>query len=63
MLELEKLTGNQVSVLNTSRHRCGEVMICSSNDAFNMFYGSDLEYMVMEDLLLVNNFEGHHGAC
>jgi glycosyltransferase involved in cell wall biosynthesis len=48
MLELEKLTGNGV-VLNTSLNRRGEPMICSPTDALNMFFGSDLEYLIMED--------------
>ena len=51
MLELEKLTGNGV-VLNTSLNRRGEPMICSPTDALNMFYGSDLEYLIMEDILV-----------
>jgi carbamoyltransferase len=54
MLELEKLTGNGV-VLNTSLNRRGEPMICSPTDALNMFFGSDLEYLVMEDVLVVKN--------
>ena len=59
MAELEKLTGNGV-VLNTSLNRRGEPMICSPTDALNMFYGSDLEYLVMEDILVVK--ETRHGA-
>jgi carbamoyltransferase len=51
MLELEKLTGNGV-VLNTSLNRRGEPMICSPTDALNMFFGSDLQYLVMEDVLV-----------
>ncbi|MBK9325682.1 MAG: carbamoyltransferase [Hydrogenophilales bacterium] len=51
MLELEKLTGNGV-VLNTSLNRRGEPMICSPTDALNMFFGSDLQYLVMEDILV-----------
>ena len=54
MLELEKLTGNGV-VLNTSLNRRGEPMICSPTDALNMFFGSDLEYLVMEDVLVVKD--------
>ena len=54
MVELEKLTGNGV-VLNTSLNRRGEAMICSPTDALNMFFGSDLEYLVMEDVLVVKN--------
>ncbi|MBK6630907.1 MAG: carbamoyltransferase [Betaproteobacteria bacterium] len=52
MLEMEKLTGNGV-VLNTSLNRRGEPMICSPTDALNMFFGSDLQYLVMEDVLVV----------
>ncbi len=47
--ELEKLTGNAV-VLNTSLNRRGEPMVCSPTDALNMFFGSDLRYLVMEDV-------------
>ena len=49
--ELEKRTGNAV-VLNTSLNRRGEPMVCSPKDALNMFFGSDLEYLVMEDVLV-----------
>jgi carbamoyltransferase len=49
--ELEKLTGNAV-VLTTSLNRRGEPMVCSPEDALNMFYGSDLEYLVLEDVLV-----------
>lgn len=55
MLELEKRTGNGVS-LNTSLNRRGEPMICSPTDALNMFYGSDLQYLIMEDILVVKEF-------
>jgi len=49
--EMEKLNGNGV-VLNTSLNRRGEPMVCSPTDALNMFFGSDLEYLVMEDILV-----------
>jgi carbamoyltransferase len=49
--ELEKHTGNAV-VLNTSLNRRGEPMVCSPEDALNMFFGSDLEYLIMEDVLV-----------
>jgi carbamoyltransferase len=52
--EMEKLTGNGV-VLNTSLNRRGEPMVCSPTDALNMFFGSDLEYLVMEDILVTKN--------
>ncbi|MCX4187626.1 carbamoyltransferase [Methylophaga sp. OBS4] len=49
--EMEKLTGNGV-VLNTSLNRRGEPMVCTPTDALNMFFGSDLQYLVMEDILI-----------
>ncbi len=57
MVELEKLTGNGV-VLNTSLNRRGEAMICSPTDALDMFFGSDLEYLVMEDVLVTKATKG-----
>ena len=48
---LERLTGNGV-VLNTSLNRRGEPMVCSPRDALDMFFGSDLEYLVLEDYLV-----------
>ena len=51
MEEMERLTGNGV-VLNTSLNRRGEAMVCSPGDALEMFFGSDLEYLVMEDILV-----------
>ncbi len=52
--EIEKLNGNAV-LLNTSLNRRGEPMVCSPTDALNMFYGSDLEYLVMEDILITKS--------
>lgn len=49
---LEAKNGNAV-VLNTSLNRRGEPMVCSPMDALNMFYGSDLRYLIMEDVLVV----------
>ncbi|MDR2260881.1 MAG: carbamoyltransferase [Azoarcus sp.] len=51
MAELEKLTGNGV-VLNTSLNRRGEPMICSPADALDMFFGSDLQYLAMQDVMV-----------
>ncbi|WP_126456892.1 carbamoyltransferase [Sulfuriflexus mobilis] len=52
--ELEKRTGNGV-VLNTSLNRRGEPMVCSPKDALDMFYGSDLEYLIMEDIMITKH--------
>ena len=57
MEEMEKLTGNAV-VLNTSLNRRGEAMVCSPQDALEMFFGSDLEYLVMEDILVTKRQPG-----
>jgi len=48
---LEKMKGHAV-VLNTSLNKRGEPMVCSPYDALNMFYNSDLEYLIMEDILI-----------
>ena len=48
---MEQLTGNAV-VLNTSLNRRGEAMVCSPDDALEMFFGSDLQYLVLEDTLV-----------
>ena len=39
-------------VLNTSLNRRGEPIACSPADALNIFFGSDLEYLIMEDVLV-----------
>ncbi|MCG3168515.1 MAG: nebramycin 5' synthase [Pseudomonadales bacterium] len=52
--ELERLTGNGV-VLNTSLNRRGEAMVCSPGDALAMFFGSDLQYLALEDLLVTKS--------
>jgi carbamoyltransferase len=55
--EMEVRTGNPV-LLNTSLNRRGEPMVCSPVDALNMFFGSDLEYLVMEDVLVTKDGNG-----
>ncbi len=49
--EVEKRTGDPV-VLNTSLNRRGEPIVCTPTDALNMFYGSELQYLIMEDILV-----------
>ncbi len=39
-------------VLNTSLNRRGEPMVCSPDDALNMFYGSDLQNLAIGDFLV-----------
>jgi len=49
--QVELLRGHAV-LLNTSLNCRGEPMVCNPTDALNMFFASDLQYMVMEDLLI-----------
>ena len=46
-----KKTGLPV-IINTSLNRRGEPIVCSPENALEMFYGSGLEYMVMGDYLI-----------
>ena len=48
---LGELTGAPV-VLNTSLNRRGEAIACTPADALDVFEGSGLRYLVMEDLLV-----------
>ncbi|MBX3465397.1 MAG: carbamoyltransferase [Planctomycetes bacterium] len=47
----ERRTGIPV-VINTSLNRRGEPLICSPEDALQMFFASGLEYLVIEDVLV-----------
>ena len=38
--------------LNTTLNRLGEPMVCSPIDALNMLYGSDLQFLIMEKILV-----------
>ena len=42
-------------LLNTSLNRRGEPMVCSPDDALNMFYGSDLQNLALGDFLVRKN--------
>lgn len=54
--ELEALTGYGI-VLNSSLNRPGEAMVCSPEDALHLFFGSDLEYLIMQDVLVTKRPE------
>jgi carbamoyltransferase len=49
--KIEARTGIGV-LLNTSLNRRGEPMVCSPDDAVNMFYGSDLKNLAIGDFLV-----------
>ncbi len=54
--EFESLTGHGV-VLNSSLNRPGEALVSSPEDALNLFFGSDLEYLIMQDVLVTKRPE------
>lgn len=39
-------------LINTTLSRPGEALVCSPDDAINMFMGTDLSYMILENLLV-----------
>ncbi len=49
--KFERRTGLGV-LLNTSLNRRGEPMVCSPEDALNMFFGSDLQILAIGDYLV-----------
>lgn len=49
--KMDHLTGNGV-LLNTSLNRRGEPIVCTPQDALNMFVACDLKYLVLEDYLV-----------
>ena len=56
--EFHKRTGLPV-VINTSLNRRGEPMIESPKDALNMFFGSGLEHLIMENVYVRKNALGN----
>ncbi len=44
-------TGHGI-LINASLNRPGEALVCSPEDAVNMFLGTDLDYLIMEDILV-----------
>jgi carbamoyltransferase len=53
---MEEKTGYGL-VINTTLNRPGEAMICTPEDAVEMFIGSDLSYLIMEDILVTKRAE------
>ena len=53
---MEERTGYGV-VINTALNRPGEALVCSPEDAVNLFVGSELEFMIMEDILVTKREE------
>lgn len=44
-------------VINAALNRPGEALVCSPEDAVNLFIGSELEYLIMEDILVTKREE------
>ena len=44
-------------LINSALSRPGEALVCSPEDAVNMFMGTDLSYMIMEDVLVTKREE------
>jgi len=48
---LQEMTGHGI-VLNTALNRPGEALACSPEDALDILVGSELDYLIMEDILV-----------
>ena len=46
-----EITGHGV-LINTALSRPGEVLACSPEDALNVFIGTDLNYLILENVLV-----------
>jgi carbamoyltransferase len=44
-------------LINARLNRPGEALVCSPEDAVSMFLGTDLEYMIMENILVTKRIE------
>jgi len=53
---MEQKTGFGI-VINAALNRPGETLICSPKDAIDLFIGSELDYMIMEDILVTKRKE------
>lgn len=54
--EFQQLSGHSL-LINTTLSRPGEALVCSPEDALNMFMGADLTYLIMENLLITKREE------
>ncbi len=51
LVGFQQETGHGI-LINASLNRPGEALVCSPEDAVNMFLGTDLDYLIMEDVLV-----------
>ena len=54
--EFKKITNCPV-IVNTSFNVRGEPIVCSIEDAFNCFMGTNLDILVIEDFVLFKNLQ------
>ena len=52
----QQLTGHGL-LINTTLNRPGEALVCTPNDAIDVFQGTDLNYMIMENVLVTKRPE------
>jgi carbamoyltransferase len=45
------------ALVNTTLSRVGEALACSPEDALNIFMGTDLKYMILENVLVTKREE------
>lgn len=44
-------------IVNTALNRPGEAMVCTPEEALNVFMGTDLNYLILGDLLVTKREE------
>ena len=56
--EFQDCTGHGL-LINATLCRPGEALVCTPGDAVNMFMGTDLNYMILENLLVTKRKESN----
>ncbi len=56
LVEFEKLTGHPM-LINTTLSRPGEALACTPEHAVDVFMGTDLNYLILEDILVTKREE------
>ena len=44
-------------LINATLSRPGEALVCTPEDAVNMFFGTDLNYLIMDNVLVTKRAE------
>lgn len=56
LMAFQQKSGHGI-LMNTALSRPGEALVCSPDDALNLFMGTDLDYLIMEDILVTKKEE------